>query len=118
MPMLGDTRNCVAEHEGAAKSGGRGVVTRRHTLEAMYCVTVLVTHLRPSTEGRWGGDLPHRPVCRPAMVTIMALVEAVPTVSRSVGTIFDVVHPVDETGGGQNALREELIMTVLGHGTV
>ena len=27
-------------------------------------------------------------------------------------------HRVDETGGGQNALREELIMTVLGHGTV
>ena len=34
----------------------------------------------------------------------------VSTVSCSVVHCVDVVHPVDETGGGQNAFREELTM--------
>ena len=73
----------VVEPARAVKNEERGVVTRRHTLEAMYCVTILVIHsVTPSVHQR-GVTLPHRPVCRPAMVTIMVSVGGECSLRRS-----------------------------------
>lgn len=73
------------EHKCAAKNRERGAATHRYSTRAAHYVVVF-RHPSddPPADGRWRVRLPHRPGCRPAMVTIMALVEAVPTIPRSV----------------------------------